>query len=367
MEIQTGRLNNKAYKVVIYGQEGVGKSTLASQFPKPLFLDLEGSTDRMDVHRLPTPQSWSELLQTVGRLTTDPPEGYRTLVIDTVSPAERLCCSAVIAENPSSKGEIRDSMEQFGWQSGYKKLGEEWATLLEALTELREKQNWHVVLLAHATLRKFDRPEEDKGYDRWEMNLENKPLKGSSCFTMTKEWCEMLLFACYKTITVLNRETQKLKATGEKRVLYTSHTAIWDGKNRHGLDDELPLKWESIAHLFRDSEKETKSKPADVPKQQPVSSKTEAQTEQKSVEEPSKDADGKVTEKTRKALKALQEGEFPVVTDEELMASVAKQGYFPADMPVEDLPEEFVAGKLVPAWKRVVKVVAKIRKEQDNG
>ncbi|MEE1299148.1 MAG: AAA family ATPase, partial [Acutalibacteraceae bacterium] len=33
-----------AKKVVIYGPEGIGKSTFASRFPDPVFIDTEGST-----------------------------------------------------------------------------------------------------------------------------------------------------------------------------------------------------------------------------------------------------------------------------------------------------------------------------------
>ena len=50
-------------KTVIYGQEGVGKSSLAAQFPGAVFIDCEGSTSKMDVRRLPKPTSWEMLKQ----------------------------------------------------------------------------------------------------------------------------------------------------------------------------------------------------------------------------------------------------------------------------------------------------------------
>ena len=46
-----------AKKVVIYGPEGIGKSTLASMFPDAVFIDTEGSTKELDVARYPTPAS----------------------------------------------------------------------------------------------------------------------------------------------------------------------------------------------------------------------------------------------------------------------------------------------------------------------
>ena len=44
MNITRGKIT-KAVKCVIYGPEGIGKSTFAAQFPNPLFIDTEGSTN----------------------------------------------------------------------------------------------------------------------------------------------------------------------------------------------------------------------------------------------------------------------------------------------------------------------------------
>ena len=59
----------------------------------------------------------------------------------------------------------------------------------------------------------------------------------------------MLLFANYKTFTVTTKE-KKAKGQGGKRVMYTTHHPAWDGKNRHGLAEELPLDFKEVAHLF---------------------------------------------------------------------------------------------------------------------
>ena len=54
MEITKGVIK-KPWKVLIYGPEGIGKTTFASRFPDPLFIDTEGSTTRINVARLPVP------------------------------------------------------------------------------------------------------------------------------------------------------------------------------------------------------------------------------------------------------------------------------------------------------------------------
>ncbi|MEI3535361.1 MAG: AAA family ATPase [Bacilli bacterium] len=66
---------------------------------------------------------------------------------------------------------------------------------------------------------------------------------------LLKEWCDMLLFCNYKTYVVTTENNTK-KAQGGKRVVYTSHHACWDAKNRYGLPDELDLDFKGIAHLF---------------------------------------------------------------------------------------------------------------------
>ena len=80
----------KPQKVVVYGPEGIGKPTFAADFPDPLFIDTEGSTNVYDVARLPAPTSWTMLLDEVREVIKNP-TCCKTLVIDTIDWAEQLC------------------------------------------------------------------------------------------------------------------------------------------------------------------------------------------------------------------------------------------------------------------------------------
>jgi len=51
LKITDGKIK-RAQKVVLYGSEGIGKSTFAAKFPNPLFIDTEGGTSHMDVRRI---------------------------------------------------------------------------------------------------------------------------------------------------------------------------------------------------------------------------------------------------------------------------------------------------------------------------
>lgn len=70
-----------APKVLIYGNSGVGKSTLASQFPKPLFLDLEGGLNYMDVDRTPLIKDSETFYKLLLEISKEKPD-YKTIVID---------------------------------------------------------------------------------------------------------------------------------------------------------------------------------------------------------------------------------------------------------------------------------------------
>ena len=157
MNITKGRIA-KAQKVVIYGPEGIGKSTLAAQFPEPLFIDTEGSTDNMDVSRMDKPRSWSILLQQIDFVKLNSP--CKTLIIDTTDWAERLCIEHVCAQY-GKKG-----IEDFGYGNGYTYLAEEYGRFLNKLSDLVE-MGINVVLTAHAQIRKFGQPYEMRAYVRW--------------------------------------------------------------------------------------------------------------------------------------------------------------------------------------------------------
>lgn len=207
MEITRGKIQ-KAKKVVIYGPEGIGKSTFAARFPGAVFIDTEGSTNDMDVARLPRPTSWNMLFDEIEYIKTHTDE-CRTLVIDTVDWAELLCVEHICAVH-NKKG-----IEDFGYGNGYVYTKEEFGRFLNKLSDLIEV-GINVVLTAHAQLRKFEQPDELGAYDRWELKLGKKTQSQTS--PLVKEWADMLLFANYKTFSVaVGKDGKKHKGQGGKK------------------------------------------------------------------------------------------------------------------------------------------------------
>jgi len=242
LNIKTGKLP-RAQKVVIYGAEGIGKTTLASKFPEPLILDLEDGSAQLDIPRINDISNWTELASVITEIIKTPGT-CKTLIIDTADKAEMMA-SKWLCNTHGKKG-----IEEFGFGKGYQYLAEQTAMLLSYL-DILIKNGINVVVIAHAMMRKFEQPDEMGAYDRWELKLNKKVAP------LYKEWADMMLFINYKTNVILT--DGKAKASGGKRVVYATHSPCWDAKNRHGLPDEFDLDYNILKPIFEGKAKgETK-------------------------------------------------------------------------------------------------------------
>lgn len=347
----------KAQKVVIYGPEGIGKSTLASQFSNPIFIDTEGSTNNMDVARMDKPSSWVMLMQQIDFIKQTMP--CHTLVIDTVDWAERLCIQ-FICDNAQ-----KSSITQFGYGEGFIKLEEEFGRFLNKLSDVAE-MGINVVLTAHAKIVKFEQPDEMGAYDRWELKLGNKTTAKTS--SLTKEWADMVLFCNYKTLSVAaDDKGKKFKGQGGKRVMYTTHHPAWDAKNRFGLPNELDMGFTGIAHIFASQQApQATEQPRDtnIPAtaETPVDNPETAQETQSAIPEPNFDREPIDYTGIPKNLVDLMKANN--VIPAEIMAATESKGYYPTGTPIQNYDPGYIDGVLVAAWSQVFAMIQEIRKQQ---
>lgn len=337
MEIISGKVP-KAQKIVLYGVEGIGKSTFASQFPNPLFIDTEDSTLHMDVKRLAKPTSWTMLLQQIDFVKQNRP--CQTLVIDTMDWAEEICKRHLMAANNWK------AIDSEGYGRKFVALAKEMGNLLNALSEVIDA-GIHVVVTAHAMLRKKEEPDEMGAYDRYELKLEKKTAP------LVKEWADMVLFANYKTIIITDSKTESKKAQGGQRVMYTTHRPTWDAKNRVGLPDELPFEYSQIAQAM-DAVTQTDS-PLEMP-EVAYSERGEMVEPQSTFEmDQSVSFPSAIPQSVTDLMMASQ------VTTEEIMQVIYVGGFMPNDTPLENVPED-LWGYLVSNWEAAINLLnTKIR------
>lgn len=361
MEVISGKVQ-KAKKVVIYGPEGIGKSSLAAQFPRPVFIDTEGSTTEMEVDRLPKPNSWEMLKQQVGWVKQQVPR-FGTLIIDTIDWAEMLCTDSVCSSH-QKKG-----VEDFGYGKGYIYVSEEFGRFLNLLSDVVEA-GIHVVLVAHAQIVKFEQPDEMGAYDRYQLKLGQKT--SSRTAPLVKEWADMVLFINYKTLSVAaNNQGTKHKAQGGSRVVYATHHPAWDAKNRHNLPDEFPLDYGRIAHIFNGAAPQQQAAP--VTQQQPpvqtvnpaenipnnIPNQLAAQAAHVAAPVNTAPPAAGLNPNIPQALRDLMTQHN--VTEAEIQIVVSKKGYYPYDAPIANYDPNFINGVLVAAWPQVFDMIKDYR------
>lgn len=362
IEISSGIIA-KAQKVVIYGPEGIGKSTFASQFPDPIFTDTEGSTNNMNVRRLTKPTSWEMIEQEAEFIKINRP--CKTWVIDTIDWAEQLAIESLCTAH-DKKG-----IEDFGYGNGYVFLAEKIRKFLHLLQEIVDI-GINVVLTAHSQIKRFEMPDELGSYDRYELKLSNKKTNAMTS-SLVKEWADMILFINYKTLLVSDKNGKK-RGQGAERKMYTTHQAAWDAKNRFGLPDEMNLDYSLIKHIF------------DVQDSQPVVQQTvqpQAQVTSQSVNQQQP-----VSQPVAQPTEEIKEDDVPINFDREapsqdefdgipqalvdLMTAdgitvgeveevVVEKGYFPQGMPLKSYDPGFIDGVLIAGWEQVKKAIVEKR------
>lgn len=261
MQILKGKLQAPV-RGIIYGTEGIGKTSLAAELPDALILDTEDGSKQIDCARALC-LDWRSIEHAIKDLIKDD-HGFKTIVIDSADWMEK----ALIDHMLRLFGKA--SIEDFGYGKGYTMLAEHVVKFLALVDQLIAK-GLHVVFVAHAKVQRVSPPDETDGYDRYELKLTKQvgPL--------LKEWADMILFCNYK-IHLVEGTDKKIKAQGGKeRVMYSERTAAWDAKNRFGLTEEMPMKVEEIVHVFTGAQART-SKPVEKAAEKPAE---KAPTEEK--------------------------------------------------------------------------------------
>jgi hypothetical protein len=228
---------DKPLALVLYGPEGVGKSTFAAGAESPVFLCTEQGTAQLDVVRFPTPRNWADVLEAV-RVLTYEEHDYKTLVIDTLDWLEPLCWAHVCAVGGKA------GIEDFGYGKGYTAAIEQWRVLIQRLELLQNTRRTVVIVLAHASAKNHKDPTLD-AFQRWQLRVH------AGAGDLFKEWSDAVLFARHETFTTKTDGKNKGISSGA-RVMHTRHTAGFDAKNRFNLPETIPLSWKEFFQAATD-------------------------------------------------------------------------------------------------------------------
>lgn len=237
-QVQRGR-TSKPPRVLLYGVEGIGKSTFGAQAPKPIFIQTEDGLDEIDCDKFPLATRYDEVISSLVELRTQPHD-YESVVLDSLDWLERLVWDRLCAEHNAT------SIEQVagGYSKGYTLSLTYWREIIDQLNVLRNERGMVVLLIAHSKVERFEDPESSP-YDRYSPRL-HKHAAALLC-----EWSDAVLFATRKIRTQsedagFNRKRTIAHAIGSgggERILRCVGGPSCVAKNRYSITEELPLSW----------------------------------------------------------------------------------------------------------------------------
>ena len=236
MKIKKGK-QKKAVRVVVYGSEGSGKTTLVASLPKVLILDTEQGSNQLDVDRVPI-TSWDDIRDAFGELLKagNGNREYDTLAVDSISVAETMLASVICQEGN------RKSLADFDFGKGNVRLAERFTEFLKGADKLIAR-GYNVVMVGHSITRTQNDPEIGS-FDRFEIDLQRQTAP------LLKRWADCVAFLKFQIAMKEPQNEKKRAVGGTERVLHTAHTASYDAKSRIQLPSKIGGDFKEFKAIF---------------------------------------------------------------------------------------------------------------------
>lgn len=213
-------------RVLIYGPPGIGKTSLASEFPNAVFLQTEeGTPGDIEMNSFGLLEDWDAVVGALYALINEDHK-LNTVVLDNLSRMEPIVYAETCRRNNWK------SIEAPGYGKGYKEADYVWSELLNLFSRLRREKGVATVYLAHSQTKRFDDP-ASQSYSQYLPDLHERPLglfeaEVDAVFLIKQE------VSLQKETAGFNRERQ-IGKTGEQRYIYATPSAAWIAKNRYGI------------------------------------------------------------------------------------------------------------------------------------
>lgn len=224
-----------AVTITITGDSGRGKTSLAATFPDPIFLQIERVVlpdGGPKVAVLPLITSSDMLFDQLRALITEE-HSYKTVIIDSVTTAERMFTEEILAKDAKNPKSLQQAGGGYG--AGYGMLVSMHARVRKAAQILTEKKGINVVFIAHADTIKIEPPNEE-GYTSYSLRLDKRTIP------FYVDEVDVVGFLKLETHIIGDEGERKKAISDGTRVLITYATAENISKNRHGIHEALTVK-----------------------------------------------------------------------------------------------------------------------------
>lgn len=218
---------------LLYGVDGVGKTSLAAEWPDPLYLATEGERPPSDVE-MATPgtvETYDQMLDIFGELLAGDHD-FKSVIIDSLDGFESLVWAA------TARRLGLNSIEEAGYGKGYIEADSEWKEYLSAVGAL-SRAGIYVVQLAHPEIVRFDSPTSDP-YSRYGIKLHKRAS------ALVREQADVVGFMNYR-ISLKEKDVGFNKKVshaegGNQRQIHLSEKAGFVAKNRFSMPDAIDYR-----------------------------------------------------------------------------------------------------------------------------
>ncbi|MBN6739777.1 ATP-binding protein [Acidithiobacillus sp. MC6.1] len=230
-------------RMILYGKNGIGKTTFGAGMPQPFILAVEDGIGPMPVmydraHNKTYDQILGTLMEVGGHFQSGQ---FRSLVVDSMDALQVKIMDKVLTEN--NKKHISD----FSYGKGYGIFGQEWEGFKNLMERFRVELGANILLIAQCESRTIADP-INGDHDSNTMRLDKRATG------VLRDWSDLVAFAQLESNPIRNKngEIIRLQETG-RRILRTSPSEAFDAKNRFNMPSELPLAWVAVEQAIRNA------------------------------------------------------------------------------------------------------------------
>jgi hypothetical protein len=219
-----------------FGEGGMGKSTLAAMFPKPVFIRTEDGTASLagndEVMLFPLVSSSQEVLDQIEALATQEHD-FKTVVIDSITQLATLIEHEIVAADPKAK-----SINQAGggYGAGYNTAAEKHRQVREWAGALAYERGMNVIFIGHADTETLDLPDFDP-FARYTVRMHKKSLPHYT------DNVDLVGLIRLKTYVRGDGDKKRAISTGDREIICFPQASSVT-KNRFNITQPLPFTFE---------------------------------------------------------------------------------------------------------------------------